>query len=716
MTVKVSHYKKYTKHRDKDKEKIKEKQTYKYIRKTHKNTHKNTHRKTTKTNLIVGGFKLPRVKSYKQKSHKARTYHSGNEEVGQSQGQSHQSSSSGEKEKKKRSYWYHVKKAFGKFAPPELRKRYREYKFKNALSKVSKVKQAKTGNDTNNLTQPLIPPVIPNDEAEELIAGTLDGPKKNNYNNEGYGEGPEKPKDGGTEPDTGTGTGIGTQTQSTSGPVKPKPGTGIGTETQASASGPVKPTPSTGTGTGTGTQTSLPSGPVRPSLGTETGSTFPKEKYSYGTLKNSTTPPFQGSASAQASAQAAASAQGGPSTSYTSYILRQNFYPGSSRQSSKSRTKTNGTRTNFRTRNYFDQRRAIKSGAYNPEAAGKSGQYNTARVGTNDYNTSRLFSNNPEYDVARESSNDYATALSKTNPNRSEINIIRQRKNLNKVHKELLRPKKNFTTSNGIYLNILHKNNGDYMELKASKKPQIPQNSVEYTEIVNYRKKTNQEIEQDKRRRLYHKEEPEYAVAKESNNVYQVAKYPNPQYNTITFLPQNEIRLNNRMLQPAEQVRELETPQTVELLKIDPVQKPNNTNQRAEEATISSITTHIAIPQKKGPPVANKPSSVKVAAALAAAARPKPILPRIIVTNTSNTYLKEAQMGALEGLAPFNASKISRVKKKAEAFNKRHKNVTSNKRNYKIKGNSGSGREYNPITRSIETKTQIRNITNTATN
>ena len=31
---------------------------------------------------------------------------------------------------------------------------------------------------------------------------------------------------------------------------------------------------------------------------------------------------------------------------------------------------------------------------------------------------------NPEYDVARESSNDYATALSKTNPNRSEINII----------------------------------------------------------------------------------------------------------------------------------------------------------------------------------------------------------------------------------------------------------------------------------------------------
>ena len=197
MTVKVSHYKKYTKHRDKDKDK--EKQTYKYIRKTHKHihndihndTHKNIHKQTKKINLYIGGniYKTPRVKHYKERARKARSYNSGNEIVGQSQ--SHQGSSSGKKEK--RGYFYHVGKAFRKFAPPKLRRRYKEYKLNKALNKVSKVKLDKTGNKENTLTPPLTPPQSPlsNEEAKALLTKTLGGPR-NNEKNEGYEEGYEK--------------------------------------------------------------------------------------------------------------------------------------------------------------------------------------------------------------------------------------------------------------------------------------------------------------------------------------------------------------------------------------------------------------------------------------------------------------------------------------------------------------------------------------------
>ena len=192
MTIKVSHYKKYTKHKnkDRDKDKQKQKQTYKKSGKTHKNTNKLN---------LYGGFKVPRVKTYKAR--KTRSYNSGNEIVGQGQGQ--QGSSSGKKPK--RSYLYHVSKAFGKFAPPKLRKRYKEYKF---TTKNGKIKIPKMGSSTtNNVTPPDTPPDTPpqsplsNEEAKKLLARTLGGPDNNNEGysegyGEGYGKGPENTEKG----------------------------------------------------------------------------------------------------------------------------------------------------------------------------------------------------------------------------------------------------------------------------------------------------------------------------------------------------------------------------------------------------------------------------------------------------------------------------------------------------------------------------------------
>jgi hypothetical protein len=295
MTIKC---KKYTKHKDKHKEKQTYKQSHKKIVKTFKyrneNIHKNIHGKTKKIKLYCGGFKPPRIKSYKKRS-----YNSGDEIVGQSQGQSRQGSSSGEKQK--RSYLYHVGKAFRKFIPPELGKRNKEYKFKKALNKVSKVKLAKTGNDTNNITPPLTPPIIPNEEAENLIAQKLKGPQINNENNEGFVEGPNKQEEGPNKPEEGP-------NKPEEGPIKPPETTGTGTQT---------------TGTGT-TET-----------GTEKINPDSELKNPDGTLKNKQQS-SQGEALATSSASVAAASS---STSQTlhqyyqpQYIIKQKFYtnPGSS--------------------------------------------------------------------------------------------------------------------------------------------------------------------------------------------------------------------------------------------------------------------------------------------------------------------------------------------------------------------------------------------------
>jgi hypothetical protein len=697
MTVKVSHYKKYTKHRDKDKEKEKEKnkQTYKYIRKTHNDTHKNTykniHRKTTKTNLIVGGFKVPRIKSYKQR--KARSYNSGDEIVGQSQGQSHQSSSSGEKQK--RSYWYHVKKAFGKFAPPELRKRYRQYKFKNSLNKISKVKLAKTGNDTNNLIPPQNP--LSNEEAAALLAEKLRGPQINNENNEGYSEGPEKPED------DGAGSGTGTPSP---GPVKPTPGTGIGIGTGTPE--PVKPTPSTATGTGTGILTPLPSGPVKPPLGTRIGSIFPEGKYSYGTLQN-TKQPYQGSSSAQAtasaSAKAASSTQGGPSTSsYTSYILQQHFYPGSSSTSSRqSSTSQSGTQTNGKARrgSLAKYLNPVGTNAYNTAAVNKPYVTNNNRefnkfMESNDhgymelrpqtsYNAARnIRPNNYNSAIKRNSANPvYAVAKAPSNYNPR----LQSNKGYMTVGKILPAPEYAVAGNTPKYLKI--GNNVDYAVARGNKEKYAVAET--YQGVVPLKEEEFNTLE--------------FEAGKEENP----GTKP-PQLFSAQNLSNAKAKLKTRKvlnIVPKAPSR----PQKIIPLNIDPVKNLNKNNQFAEAATIPSIKTITAIPQKSPPPVAKKPSRNQVAAALVAA-RPKLPLPRIIVTNTNHKNLKEQEMGAVGGLAPFNASRITGVRAKAEAFKQRDSNVSTLERTRKVKGNNGSGREYNPITQTFDTITTTTNITN----